>query len=79
MFQTCRISWQDVTRSDKYSLLSYVVLSCSSALDSTELTSATPHKWQDHISHRALTLSYGVQRSVLRARDVGLWVVEANG
>src|ERR1700738_2875276 len=44
MFQTCRISSQDVTRSDKYSLLSYVVLSCSSAL--TERSLRTQH----HIS-----------------------------
>src|SRR6516225_1530742 len=32
MFQTCRISWQDVTRSDKYSELSYVVFSWSCTL-----------------------------------------------
>src|SRR5258708_40131494 len=32
MYQTCRISWQEVTRSDKYSVLSYVVFSFSSAL-----------------------------------------------
>src|SRR5260370_20478797 len=32
MYQTCRISWQEVTRSNKYSLLSYVVFSFPSAL-----------------------------------------------
>jgi len=32
MFQTCRMSWQDVTRSDKYSELSYVVFSWSCTL-----------------------------------------------
>src|ERR1700741_666951 len=44
MFQTCRISWQDVTRSDKYSLLSYVVFSCSSTLIARNLRA------QHHIS-----------------------------
>jgi hypothetical protein len=44
MFQTCRISWQDATRSDKYSVLSYVVLSFSSALIARSLRA------QHHIS-----------------------------
>src|SRR6266404_6919456 len=44
MYQTCRISWQEVTRSDKYSVLSYVVLSCSSALIARSLRA------QHHIS-----------------------------
>ena len=41
---TCRISWQDVTRSDKYSLLSYVVFSCSFTLIARSLRA------QHHIS-----------------------------
>src|SRR5580704_1144924 len=44
MFQACRISWQDVTKSDKYSLLSYVVFSCSSTPTARSLRA------QDHIS-----------------------------
>jgi hypothetical protein len=46
----------------------------------TRVTPRPPHRSRRAaLPHRALTLSYGVQRSVLRARDVGLWVVEANG
>src|SRR6266478_2171714 len=44
MYQTCRISWQEVTRSDKYSVLSYVVFSFSSALTARSLRA------QHHIS-----------------------------
>src|SRR5260221_5257049 len=44
MYQTCRISWQEVTRSDKYSVLSYVVFSFSSALYANGLRA------QHHIS-----------------------------
>src|SRR4029077_9878600 len=44
MYQTCRISWQEVTRSDKYSVLSYVVFSFSSALIARSLRA------QHHIS-----------------------------
>jgi hypothetical protein len=46
----------------------------------TRVTPCPPHRSRRaELPHRALTLSYGVQRSVLRARDVGLSVVEANG
>src|SRR5260370_32631776 len=44
MYQTCRISWQEVTSSDKYWVLSYVVFSFSSALIARSLRA------QHHIS-----------------------------
>src|SRR5258708_5986497 len=44
MFRTCRISWQEVTGSDKYSVLSYVVFSCSPTLKARSLRA------QHHIS-----------------------------
>src|ERR1700739_3347608 len=70
MFQTCRISWQDVTRSDKYSLLSYVVFSCSSTLIARNLRA------QHHISGKTTfcTLcapTHKVQESCLPGSEGG--------
>src|SRR5260221_6371483 len=58
MYQTCRISWQEVTRSDKYSVLSYVVFSFSSALIARSLRA------RHHISGKT-TFRTGLQPRVV--------------